>query len=337
MAEKWKARNILAIQLPQAETFEAILRREQQKSRELRREETELHRVAESWREKANSLHGPVTDAYNEAQRAQHEYNRIVEANSYVTPESTAAKAEYDTAKVKLDELAGSFEAKRASFEKAAKDLDAVRNVLDKQAISRPQDIDKLAARLLRLARIQPADQIGRARLFFSWVAKSLRYDRIAHEQRPPDERTPIDTILNGYEVCHGFANLFNTKFNSGYDSKGPGRSIYVSGHMSNRDFHRPTAENLHAWNAFPLEDGTWKLIDPTWACGAVYNEAGHGTFDPTWFTKSNEEFLRTHIPESEKYQFRDNGKPSLDSAMLGALTWSTVFSRVSSSASTRR
>jgi FtsZ-binding cell division protein ZapB len=58
VAEKWKARNILAIQLPQEETFEAILRREQQKSRELRREETELHRVAECWREKVKSLHG---------------------------------------------------------------------------------------------------------------------------------------------------------------------------------------------------------------------------------------------------------------------------------------
>lgn len=294
MAEKWKARNILAIQLPQEETFEAILRREQQKSRELRREETELHRVAESWREQANSLHGPVTDAHNDAQLAQDKYNRIVEANPYVTSESTAAKAEYDTAKAKLDELTASFESKRVSFGKAAKDHAAVRNALDKQAISRTQVIDKLAARLLYLARIQPADQIGRARLFFSWVAKSLRYDRIAHEQRPPDERTPIDTILNGHEVCHGFANLFNTMFNSGYGSKGPGRSIYISGYMNNRDFHRPTAENSHAWNAFPLEDGTWKLIDPTWACGAVYNESGHETFDPTWFTKSNEEFLRT-------------------------------------------
>lgn len=246
VVEKWKARNILAIQLPQGETFEAILRREQQKSRKSRREETELHRVAESWRVKANSLHGPVTDAHNEAQRAQDKYNRIVEANPYVTPESTAAKAEYGTAKAKLDELAGSFESKRASFGKAAKDHAAVWDALGKQAISRAQVIDRLAARLLYLAKVQPADQRGRARLFFSWVAKSLRYDRVAHDRLPPDERTPIDAILNGYEVCHGFANLFNTMFNSGYGSKGPGRSIYVSGHMSKRDFHRPTAENSH-------------------------------------------------------------------------------------------
>jgi len=48
VAEKWKAKNILAIQLPQRETFESILRSEQNKTRELRREEAELHRVAES-------------------------------------------------------------------------------------------------------------------------------------------------------------------------------------------------------------------------------------------------------------------------------------------------
>jgi hypothetical protein len=109
-----------------------------------------------------------MTDAYNEAQRAQHEYNRIVEASPYVTPESTAAKAEYNTAKAKLHELTRSFEANRTSFEKAAKDHAAIRDILDKQADARTQVIDKLAARFLYLARIQPADQIGRARLFFS-------------------------------------------------------------------------------------------------------------------------------------------------------------------------
>jgi len=263
-----------------------------------------------------------VADAYNDAQRAQDKYNEIVEAKPYVTPESTAAKTEYDTAKAKLDKLNGSFETKRARFEKAAKDRAAVRDALNIQADSCTHIIDRLAARLLYLARIQPADQTGRARLFLSWVAKSLCYDRVAHEQLPPDERSPIDTVLNGYEVCHGFANLVSSMFNSGYNSKGPSCSIYISGYMKNRDFHSPTAENSHAWNAFPLANGTWKLIDPTWACGAVYNEAGRETFDPTWFTKSNEEFLRTHIPDTERHQFRDNGQPSMESVMLWTLTY---------------
>ncbi|MCJ1244842.1 hypothetical protein MMC30_002043 [Trapelia coarctata] len=317
VVEKWKAKNILAIKLPHGETFETILRSEQKRTKALRRKEAELRRVTESKRKKANSLQGPLKEAHNRAQMAQDKYNRIVEDNPYVFPESTAAKAEYDTTKAKFDNLTNSFEAAKVSFEKAARDYGAVQEVLDKQADARAHITDELAARLLYLAGVRPTDQIGRARLFFSWVANSLRYDRVAHDQRPPDERTPIDTMLNQSEVCHGFANLFNTMFNSGKDPDGPDGSVYISGYTKNGDFRSPATESSHAWNAFPVGDGTWKVIDPTWACGAVYNEAGHEAFDPTWFTKSNEELLRTHIPENEEYQFRDNRQLTMESAQL--------------------
>ena len=317
VAEKWKAINILAIELPSGETFESILRGEQGKIRALHTKELDLRQAAESRRNKANSLHDPLAEAHHLAQRAQDEYNGIIESNPFVSPESTAAKADYDTKKTKFDELSSSFKAEKASFEKAVKEHAAVQDALDKHLDARAHIIDKLAARLLYLAQVPPADRIGRARLFFSWVAKSLHYDRAAHDQLSPAERTPIDTILNGSEVCHGFAKMFSTMYNSGQDPDGPDCSIYVSGYMKSRDFRNPTAESSHAWNAFPLGDGTWKLIDSTWARGAVYNEAGHEVFDPSWFTRSNEELLRTHIPENEDYQFRDNAQPSMDSAQL--------------------
>ena len=317
VAEMWKAKNILAIHLPQGKSFETILRSEQEKTRALQRKEAELLITAKSRRKKANSLHDPLRNSQELAQGAQDEYNGIIKADPYVSPGSKAAKAEYDTKKAKFGELTRSYEAEKSSFEKAARDRAEVQDALTKQMKLYVYITDKLAGRLLYLAGVQPTDHVGRARLFFSWVAKSLRYNRIAHERMPPDERTPVDTILSESEVCYGFANLFNTMFNSGRDPNGPGCSIYVSGHSKHSDCHAPTDENAHAWNAVPLGEGTWKLVDPTWACGAVYNEVVDEAFDPTWFNKSNDEFLLTHIPENEKYQFRNNGQPGADSAIL--------------------
>jgi hypothetical protein len=38
-------------------------------------------------------------------------------------------------------------------------------------------------------------------------------------------------------------------------------------------------------------------LIDCTWGAGRIDNVTGGALFDPSWFTKSNKEFQRTHFP----------------------------------------
>jgi hypothetical protein len=48
------------------------------------------------------------------------------------------------------------------------------------------------------------------------------------------------------------------------------------------------------------------QLIDCTWGAGHVGDrarKAGAPPYDPTWFTKPNIEFQRTHIPDSEEHQ----------------------------------
>ena len=59
------------------------------------------------------------------------------------------------------------------------------------------------------------------------------------------------------------------------------------------------------------IDNGEWKLIDPCWGAGHV---TGSGLpyqrkFNPTEFTKSNEDFGRTHFPRDTGQFFRADGR----------------------------
>ena len=70
------------------------------------------------------------------------------------------------------------------------------------------------------------------------------------------------------------------------------------------------TKESNHVWNAVKL-DGKWKLIDSTWGQGYVKKQNGKDInikqFNDFWFTTEPYQFLFTHFPEEEQYQFMDN------------------------------
>jgi hypothetical protein len=46
------------------------------------------------------------------------------------------------------------------------------------------------------------------------------------------------------------------------------------------------------------------QIIDCTWGAGAIGNVAGAAPYDPTWFTKPNIEFQRTHISDNQEHQY---------------------------------
>ncbi|KAH0564851.1 hypothetical protein GP486_001759 [Trichoglossum hirsutum] len=140
-------------------------------------------------------------------------------------------------------------------------------------------------------------DHVGRARLFFTWVATSIIFDNDVKGQGDREDfRGPYDSLGTGREVCRGFAELFKELFDAvtkafcgDYHWNPDLKAKLISG-VSRRDVR-------HAWNAFPCNNGltTWKLIDSCWAGGTKE----HILREPGWFVQSNDEFLLTHLPES--------------------------------------
>lgn len=155
-----------------------------------------------------------------------------------------------------------------------------------------------------------------KARALFTWLHYNIRYDVDAFFNNNVQPSTPAKTLSTGLAVCEGYAGLFATLATHaglealviGGHGKGFGHSQLAPGSTI------PPFEAGHAWNAVRIDGGKWKLVDPCWGAGAV---AGKGQpyiqrFDPTHFTKPNNEFLLSHYPQNKDQFFTDDGGPGM-------------------------
>lgn len=155
-----------------------------------------------------------------------------------------------------------------------------------------------------------------KARALFTWLHYNIKYDVDAFFNNNVQPSTPTKTLATGLAVCEGYAGLFATLATHaglealviGGHGKGFGHSQLAPGSTV------PPFEAGHAWNAVRIDGGKWKLVDPCWGAGAV---AGKGQpyiqrFDPTHFTKPNNEFLLSHYPQNKDQFFTDDGGPGM-------------------------
>ena len=82
-----------------------------------------------------------------------------------------------------------------------------------------------------------------------------------------------------------------------------------------------PPKSSNHAWNAVKIDNGEWKLIDSCWGAGHIKG-AGQPysrSFNPSEFTKSNEDFGLKHFPNDPAHFFRSDGRnPTWEGYMIG-------------------
>jgi hypothetical protein len=155
-----------------------------------------------------------------------------------------------------------------------------------------------------------------KARAIFTWLHYNISYDVDAFFNNRVQPSTPQKTLETGLAVCEGYAGLFVT-----LASHAGLEAIVIGGHGKGFGHAQlapgaplPPFSTGHAWNAVRIDGGQWKLIDPCWGAGAVQ---GTGMpyiqrFDPTNFTKPNDEFGLTHFPANKEHFFRDDGRPSI-------------------------
>ena len=132
----------------------------------------------------------------------------------------------------------------------------------------------------------------------FVWTMKNIQYDKKAVESGELPNPTPRNVLKNKSGVCEGYANLMQSLcveaniesdiiygYSKGYGYK-PKSTFTVSD---------------HAWNAAKL-NGTWYLMDVTWASGIRPSEGLK-----RYFLSSPSEFVEDHLPEVAYWQLLNN------------------------------
>ena len=173
-----------------------------------------------------------------------------------------------------------------------------------------------------------------KVRAVFSWIATNISYDwklavsqandnQVAYYYTSEEERLikmvkfqqdlTNKTIRSGMGVCQGYAALFHSVCDlmgiKCMDINGTSKSnTYNIGQL-------PKASD-HVWNAVKI-DNSWKLIDVTWAAGAIDSRTNRFVYDfnDAYFFTSPDAFFLNHYPDDTQYLL--TGRTEQDFARL--------------------
>ena len=176
--------------------------------------------------------------------------------------------------------------------------------VLDEYARNTPSQAEASIAALASWLVRPASNDLEKMRLIFTWVATHIHYDDNGYNTGNYSDVDAETVLRNRVAVCQGYSNLFNELARqAGLES------VVVTGYAKGISY-RPGerfSETNHAWNAVRI-NGAWKLLDATWAAG--YGKGVNGRlvtvmkFEEYWFDTCPEEFIFTHFPEKESFQF---------------------------------
>jgi len=148
-----------------------------------------------------------------------------------------------------------------------------------------------------------------RLRAAFIWITENIAYDVRAFQNDDPAAAKLSYVIKNKKAICSGYAELvkfFCDAFNI--------ESDIVEGHArsTKRDIHitRNVKRPNHAWNAVKV-NGTWRLLDATWAAGVVDDRDDDNwffqkQFNEVYYFTRPDRFLLNHFPVDKRYFFTE-------------------------------
>ncbi|MFM9983633.1 MAG: transglutaminase domain-containing protein [Flavobacteriales bacterium] len=160
------------------------------------------------------------------------------------------------------------------------------------------RSIDTLVSYLM----IPATNQREKARLIYSWLAYTIRYDDRAYNTRKTSDFSSALVLKNKKGVCLGYAMLFEAM---GTEAGLNVRTVigYAKPMKRGKKMKNPD----HAWNAVEV-DGRWILCDATWGSSTA-TPRGNGKiktkkeFSGFWFDTPPDVFVLTHLPDMERWQ----------------------------------
>lgn len=281
----------------------------------------ELFERATTLQLKESQLSAEIEDYEKKSNKIAKELDTETDFNylAYVTERARFYQDTLGEMRVAYSDCKTERETLMLSINKGLGDLQASAESLDNFMKTNQDQVDAVARALWRGCVLSNTlnikDHVGRARLFFTWTAISLKYDLKVLKFKQQKLMTSADALGLQYAVCLDFAHVFKTFSNAiikyhnaeiGVSDKFLAIDIVGFTKQSSRREKLPVkGADKHAWNAFPLEEDTegnitkWKLIDSTWGRGGENYKLNA----PWWFTKSNEAFQRDHVPDVDQQQ----------------------------------
>lgn len=136
------------------------------------------------------------------------------------------------------------------------------------------------------------------AYLAYKWLAENIVYDCYALNHGGIDH-SEDGTYYKGKGVCSGYASIYVTfGFALGLET------VYVIGYSKGAGFvpGRIPSRSDHAWNSVKI-GSSYYLVDPTWGAGSCDGDNYVKNFRDFYFCPDPEAFIRTHLPEEQKWQ----------------------------------
>ncbi|MBX3165888.1 MAG: hypothetical protein KF760_00695 [Candidatus Eremiobacteraeota bacterium] len=172
---------------------------------------------------------------------------------------------------------------------------------VDQRALSTPPAKEKTLDLLARTLCPSHYSEEEKARSIFRWVADRIVYDVEGLRLDKLPSQQPEDVLRSRRAVCEGYARLYQA-----LGERAGLQVAFISGRSSFNDalpFKLPNNVAGHGWNAVLLK-GRWRLLDVTWAAGAVDAQARFQKgFDDFWYLTTPEQFVFTHFPKDPKWQ----------------------------------
>jgi len=150
-----------------------------------------------------------------------------------------------------------------------------------------------------------------RFRAAFIWITDNIDYDVKALKKDDPAAGKLEYAVKNKKAVCAGYASLVKYFCNSfSIDCE----IITGYGRTGKRDIvmNRANLRSNHAWNSVKI-NGTWRLVDATWAAGSVDdtdedNMVYYKGFNEIYYFTPPEKMVLNHLPVHKHYQFTVKG-----------------------------
>lgn len=177
-------------------------------------------------------------------------------------------------------------------------------HIIDSIAFNAPDSIRSNVSTIVKYLSPYCKSETDKARIAFSYITSHYKYDSKFAKKKDKNGNKTIDKVLRSRKaICGGLSILYQAIVTEmGLEAH------YIKGYSKEVKHRRKRKIKYanHAWNSVKV-DGNWILVDVTFGQGYI-NEKGRNVahFKPYWFNTPPNQFIITHYPLVDHFQYRD-------------------------------
>ncbi|MBQ3671385.1 MAG: hypothetical protein II921_07915 [Treponema sp.] len=142
----------------------------------------------------------------------------------------------------------------------------------------------------------------AKVKVLHDWICDNIAYDTDMYFSGRVSDQDYESVLKKKKGVCAGYTNLMSAMcYYAGVEAFG------VMGYSKGFGYAGKLGKQTdHAWNVVKI-GSSWKLVDVTWDAGYVDWKTWIKHYSDEWFFLPPEQFIYSHLPEKEEYQYLKN------------------------------